>query len=359
MLETKIAGLTFPNPIMPAAGPLTGDLEKILYIASLGVGGMVTKTISVEAATVQRPCIWAGHDSVMNNEKWSELSPKKWAGEILPAAKAALEIPLIVSMGYTHADMATLVPMLEPFADAYEISTHYVGKDLSTIARTVAAIRKLTHKPFFMKISPHIPDPAAFARMVWENGGNGIAAINSLGPTMRIDIGKRQAIIGNDAGQAWTSGPAIKPLALAIVNIIKEAVPEMAVIGTGGIASAEDVVEFLLAGAGAVQLLSSAFIYGKDIYRKIIDDLPGVLQKYGFTSIEDVTHTGISKGGMRYEPGYPMIDTAKCKRCRQCERACPYFAMSYDMEIKVDKEKCFGCGLCESRCAKHAISGVL
>ncbi len=359
MLETKIAGITLQNPVMPAAGPLTGDLEKILYIAALGVGGMVTKTISTSAANVQRPCIWAGHDSVMNNEKWSELPPETWAVDILPAAKAALHIPLIVSMGYTQEDMARLVPMLEPFADAYEISTHYVGKDLTAIARTVAAIRKLTEKPFFMKISPHIPEPAAFAKMVWENGGSGVAAINSLGPTMRIDIGRRQAIIGNDAGQAWTSGPAIKPLALAMVNTIKNAVPEMDIIGVGGITTAEDVIEFLLAGASAVQLLSSAFIHGKDIYRRIIDGLPGALQKYGFASATEVIHTGITKGAPKYVPGRPQVDREKCGRCRQCEKGCPYFAITFDTEIRVDPEKCFGCGLCESRCAKHAISGVL
>ena len=125
-----------------------------------------------------------------------------------------------------------------------------------------------------MKISPHIPDPAEFARIIKENGANGIVAINSLGPTMKIDIESRSILYGNESGFVWTSGPVIKNLALATVYTIKKAEPSLTVIGVGGIQSADDIIEFLLAGASAVQMLSAALIKGKQLYEKIIKDLP-------------------------------------------------------------------------------------
>lgn len=358
-LSTTIAGIKLKNPLMPASGPLTGDYKKMMYISGLGVGGMVTKTISTSPAIVPRPCIYGEKDLIMNSELWSELSPQIWIDKILPELKRDSQIPLIVSAGYTKEDMQKLIPQLDKFADAFEISTHYVGKDLSSIAETVKAIRQNTNKPIFMKMSPHIPDPVEFARMVKENGGDGIVAINSLGPTMKINIKDRKVLLGNSQGLVWTSGPVIKPLALAIVNMIKEAVPEITVIGAGGIKTADDVIEFLLAGADAVQMLSAALITGKDLYEKILNDLPEALTKYNFTSVREVVEARLEKGSLKLEPGKPLIDEKKCTLCKLCEKVCPYFAISIGQKVEVDPEECFGCGLCQSRCPTHAISNVI
>lgn len=358
-LSTTIAGIRLKNPLMPASGPLVGDYEKMMILEGFGLGCMVTKTISTVGAEVPRPCIYGGKDMIMNAELWSEYSPEYWLEEALPKLKRELNIPLIISVGYTKEDMEKLIPLLDPYADAFEISTHYVGKDLSVIGETVKTIRNNTAKPTFMKVSPHIPDPVAFAKVVKDNGASGIVAINSLGPTMKIDIKNRKVLIGNDKGEVWTSGPAIKPVALAIVNKIKSAMPDFTVIGVGGIASAEDVLEFLLAGADAVQMLSAAMLKGKDLYEKIIKDLPSVLEKYNFSSVEEVVNTELSKGNVKFTPDNPVINHEKCSRCGLCAKICPYFALSLEEKVLVDKEKCFGCSLCESKCPVHAISGVL
>jgi dihydroorotate dehydrogenase (fumarate) len=244
---------------------------------------------------------------------------------------------------------------LDPIADAFEISTHYVGKDLNVIAETVRTIRANTEKPVYMKISPHIPDPIGFATAVRNAGATGIVAINSLGPTMNIDIESRKIIYGNIDGYAWTSGPMIKNLALAIVYMIKQAMPDFTVIGVGGIKSADDVIEFLLAGASGVQMLSSALLIGKDLYSKIIDDLPKALEKYGFESIEEVRAIILDKT-ISYTPKVPVVDHEKCTSCKLCEKICPYFAITYTTKIVMDPEKCFGCELCISKCPVKAIS---
>ncbi len=353
-MKTKFDNLVLANPMMPASGPLTGDFEKLEFMQNQGVGAVVTKTISIKAAKVPRPCIYGGRNYIQNSELWSEFPLEKWTGEILPEYMKIKKSPLVVSVGYTADDMKVLIPVLDKFADAFEVSTHYVGKNLDVIAKTVKTIRESTDKPVYMKISPHIPEPIEFAKAVRNAGATGVAAINSLGPTMNIDIASCTVNYGGESGFSWTSGPVIKNLALGIVYTIKSALPDLTVIGTGGIQSAGDVLEFLLAGADAVQMLSGALLKGKTLYSRIIKELPAALEKYGFESIEQVKTAGLSiKSG--YEPKVPVIDEDKCTHCRLCERICPYFAINYDGTIHFDKEKCFGCGLCISKCPVDAL----
>lgn len=358
-LDTRLSGISLANPLMPASGPLVGDSEKMKVISDFGVGGIVTKTISSKGAEVVRPCIFGGQNFIMNAELWSEYEPYVWLDKFLPEIKEKTNKPLFVSVGYSKEDMDNLIHKLDKYADAFEISTHYVGKDLKTIKETLMTIRKHTKKPVYMKMSPHIPDPVGFAKMVMENGGNGVVAINSLGPSMKIDIASRKVLLGNKEGEVWTSGPAIKPVALAVIHKIKKAVPHCEIIGVGGIESAEDVLEFLLAGASAVQMLSAAMLKGKDLYKKIVEDLPYALKKYGFDSVEEVIKSELETGNVKYDPEYPSINYDKCINCKLCEKICPYFAIStQEDKMVVDKSKCFGCGLCESRCPKKAIENV-
>jgi len=354
-LKTSFDGLHLNNPLMPAAGPLVGDAEKLLFLKEAGCGAIVTKTISTKDAHIPKPCIYGDREFIMNSELWSEYPKEKWIDEFLPEFVSKNDgRPLIVSVGYTKEDMKVLIPLLDRFADAFEVSTHYVGTDLSVISETVRTIRSLTKKPIYMKISPHIPNPSGFAKAIKDSGANGVVAVNSLGPTMKIDLMSRSIQYGNDKGFVWTSGPVIKNLALATVYQIKQAEPSLTVIGVGGIATADDVLEFLLAGASAVQMLSAALLKGKQLYAKMIEDLPKALEKYGFSSIEEVIKTGL-KNTVKYESSLPTLIVDKCTRCMLCVRVCPYFAIDMKDVITFNPEKCFQCGLCATKCPTKAI----
>ncbi len=354
-LQTSFDGLILSNPLMPAAGPLNGDLEKLNFLVKEDCGAIVTKTISTNLPNIPKPCIYGDKMFIMNSELWSEHSYSVWINEFLPEFHRNKDRPLIISLGYTKEDMLFLIPKMDSFADAYEISTHYVGTDLEVIKETVKAIRKNTDKPIYMKISPHLTNPEGFARAIKEAGANGVVAINSLGPTIKIDINNRAIIYGNDQGFVWTSGPAIKPIALSTVYKIKKAEPSLTVIGVGGIQSADDVIEFLLAGASAVQMLSAALLQGKNLYSKIIKDLPKALEKYGFKSIEEVINCELDKKVV-YQQSLPVLNSEKCISCMLCEKICPYFAITYPGIITFDPNKCFECGLCIAKCPTKAIS---
>jgi dihydroorotate dehydrogenase (fumarate) len=354
ILRTTFDGLILENPLMPASGPLVGDAEKMLFLIKEGVGAMVTKTISSKDPKIPSPCIYGDRNYVMNSELWSEYAYNIWVHEFLPEMNRVASVPLIISVGYTAEDMELLIPLLDPFADAFEISTHYVGTDLSVIEKTVQTIRKHTSKPIYMKISPHLADVIGFARTVLDAGANGIVAINSLGPTMHINPYTRKIEYAPESGYVWMSGPVIKPLALATVYKIKQAIPECTVIGTGGIQSAKDVIEFLLAGADAVQMLSAALLKGKNLYSKIIDNLPKELEKLGFSSVEDVKQTKLINE-VSYDKHHPTWLQENCTMCNLCEKVCPYFAITIDEEVHINNEKCFGCGLCISKCPVHAL----
>ncbi|TVP94664.1 MAG: 4Fe-4S dicluster domain-containing protein [Acholeplasmatales bacterium] len=346
--------LVLANPLMPASGPLVGDDKKMQFLQDAGCGAIVTKTISTQSPKIPKPCIYGDKQYVMNSELWSEHDLDCWIHDFLPNYQKTNDRPLIISAGYTKEDMEILIPALDPFADAFEISTHYVGTDLKVIAETVTTIRRHTTKPVYMKISPHIPDPGAFAKTIKAAGANGIVAINSLGPTLHIDLKDRAIRYGNDSGFVWMSGPAIKPVALATVRTLRQAEPDLTIIGVGGIATAEDVLEFILAGADAVQMLSAALIKGKDLYAKILRDLPDALKRYGFDSIESVRKTTL-KNDVVYQASVPVLIEEKCIECMLCEKVCPYFAITFKDKITFDESVCFRCGLCVSKCPTQAI----
>ncbi len=356
-LSTDIAGMKIKNPLLPAAGPLTGDDVKMKYIASLGVGAMVTKTISTEAAKVPRPCIVATNNYVVNAELWSEYGPDKWINEFLPNIQN-LKIPKIISIGYSKEQIEWLVPRLKDFGDAFEISTHYVGKDLKPIAEVAKLASKISQKPVFMKISPHMPDPVEFAKIVMDAGADGIVAVNSLGPAYYVDPKTGISPLGSENRYGWISGPVIKPLALSIVQRIRQEL-DIPIIGVGGIKSAEDIVEFLEVGACAVGMLSSALIFGKAQYTRVINRLESALISRGYVSVKDAVGKKLEVKHARFDLNNPKVDPEKCTLCKLCEHVCPYFAIKVSDHVEVDPNACFGCGLCESRCPTKAISGVL
>ena len=214
-LHVSVCGLEFSNPILPAAGPPSKDGAMLQAAAKGGAGGLVTKTISVNPAEVPRPCMAEIRGGFMNTELWSELPKEQWLETEYKLARAT-GLPVIVGLGYTADQIRELAPLVKPYADALELSTHYVGNDISPIVNALKAAKEAVDVPVFMKLSPH-PNIQEIAIALEQAGADGLVMINSFGPCLSIDLETGLPLMGSKDGFGWLSGAAIKPLALRCV----------------------------------------------------------------------------------------------------------------------------------------------
>lgn len=357
-LDIEICGIKMKNPIMPAAGPLVRDVESVKKVVEAGVGGVVTKTISVKPAKVPNPNMAVDGNLFLNSELWSEIPWQRWINNIFPSIKE-IGVPLIISMGYTSDDVSFLAPKIANLADAIELSTHYLGDDPKPMLDAIKAAKRYLDIPVWVKVSPNVRDVGLMARQAMEAGADAIVAINSLGPGLSINIDKKLSRLGGKSGYGWVSGPAIKPLALRYVYEISKNV-DIPVIGVGGISKAEDVVEMLMAGASAVQICTAAILKGPEVFTKIIERLEKLLDKYRYEKISDVIGLFSEKEVSEKIPDYaspPTIDLDTCNLCKRCIKSCVYDALSIVKDkLKLDSKKCAICGLCTTRCPINAIS---
>lgn len=157
------------------------------------------------------------------------------------------------------------------------------GTSEDAVKEVVKAVKSVTTKPVYMKLSPNVTDIVSIAKACEEAGADGISMINTL-LGMRIDLKTKKPVVANKMG--GFSGSAILPVAVRMVYQVYEAV-EIPIIGMGGITTAEDVIEMMLAGATAVQV-GAANLIDPFASKNIIDDLPRVMQKYGIENLKDI-----------------------------------------------------------------------
>ncbi|MFV9504224.1 MAG: dihydroorotate dehydrogenase [Oscillochloridaceae bacterium umkhey_bin13] len=297
-LRVTICGLEFRNPVLPAAGPNVRDGRHLVEAAHGGAGALVCKTVSVTAAAVPMPHMAEIRGGMLNTELWSELPPEQWLATEYPLARAAADaagIPLIMSLGYSAEEIAQLAPLVAPFADAVELSTHYLGEDATPMVRAIAAAKAALNVPVFVKLSPLGREMRAAARAAQAAGADAIVATNSLGPAFGLDIETGYPLLGGSNSYGWLSGPALKPLALRCVYDLAQTV-DLPVLGVGGINRGEDVVEYLMAGASAVQVCTAAVLRGPSVYGKIAAQLGDWLEAHGHSSPAAIRGAVLQRG---------------------------------------------------------------
>lgn len=358
-LKIELTNIEFKNPVMVAAGPPSRNASMIKKCVESGAGGAVSKTISTVAAEIPKPCMAEYKHSFLNTELWSELSPEHWIEKEYKEAKKC-GAPLIIGLGYTTKELTELIPKVEKFADAFEISTHYIGRDLTPVINTLKAVRVCTDKPIFAKLSPGIPDIEELGKTLEEIGIDGLVAINSVGPCLKIDIESGLPAMGSKEGYGWMSGAAIRPIALRHIYELAKVV-NIPIIGVGGVTSGKDVVEMFMAGASAVQVCTQAIVEGPQAFNRINKELNNWLDEHGYDSIDEIKGITIEKMKKRESANYitnvPKIEKNKCVGCKRCVKSCVYQAISMvDDKAVIDETKCFGCGLCVTRCNTNAIT---
>lgn len=298
MVNTKVtlSGITLDNPVIPASGTFGyGQEFAALYdINCLG-------TFSFKGTTKDprfgnpTPRIAETPSGMMNAVGLQNPGVDHVIAEELPQLKKIFHKPVMANVsGFSVDDYAYTCGLLDKEEQVgwleVNISCPNVhgggmafGSSPEAAAAVTRAVRAVTKKPVYMKLSPNVTDIAAVAKACEDAGADGVSLINTL-LAMRIDLKTKKPLLANGTG--GLSGPAVFPVAVRMVYQVYEAV-KIPIIGMGGVSSAEDVIELMLAGAAAVEV-GAANLVNPYACRDIIHDLPRVMEKYGINSLTEI-----------------------------------------------------------------------
>lgn len=296
-LSVDIGGLRLKNPVMPASGTFSEDLADVFDLE--GLGAHVTKTITRdyrEGNPTPRVCEVRG--SMLNSIGIPSKGVAAFVEKTVPFYRA-YGTPLVVSIsGNTAEEFAALcaeVSVDGVAAIEVNISCPNIEEDGKAFAirpgstyDVMTKLRRATHLPLWAKLTPNTGETPEVARAAEEGGADALVVANTL-LAMAIDVRTRRPTLGNLMG--GLSGPSLKPIALRMAYQCAKAT-DIPVIGCGGIASAEDALEFLIAGASAVQVGTATFI-NPTAMPAIITDLERYLEAEGIASIRDIVGTVI------------------------------------------------------------------
>lgn len=296
-LSVSLCGVELANPVIPASGTF-GFGQEFASLFDLNVLG----AISVKGTTAAprfgnpQPRIAETPAGMLNAVGLQNPGVEKVVAEELPKLRECYRGPVIANVGgFSPEEYAAncrafaesgLVEILEVNISCPNLHCggRNFGSDPASAAEATRAARGATDLPLFVKLSPNVTDIAAIARACEDAGADGICLINTL-LGMRIDIARRRPVLANRTG--GLSGPAIFPVALRMVWEVYEAV-KVPIIGCGGVASAEDLCEMMLAGAAAVEV-GAANLVDPLACPKIVEALPGVCRRLGVTRLSGLT----------------------------------------------------------------------
>jgi dihydroorotate dehydrogenase (NAD+) catalytic subunit len=295
-LSVQVGPIKLKNPVMLASGTV-GYGNEISSLTDLNrLGGIVTKSLSLKPRTGNQPQRIIETDSGMLNAiGLANVGVEVFLKEKIPFLKEIDSVIICNIAASTIEEYVECTKLLteEDTIKAFEINVScpnvregglIFGNNLQSVGRITEKVRAVTNKPIIIKLSPNTSDIASFARIVKEEGGDAVSAINTLVGTA-FNIKTRKPKLNNITG--GLSGPAIKPVALAKVLEIKRNV-DIPIIGIGGIMKWEDAVEFMIAGASAVQLGTVNFI-NPNCGNEIIDGLIQYCENMSIKNISDLT----------------------------------------------------------------------
>ena len=295
-LNVTLCGIELDNPVIPASGTFGYGYEfaELYDINVLGTFSCKGTTLAPRFGN-ETPRIAEAPAGMINAVGLQNPGVEQVIARELPRLKSVFRKPMMANVsGVSVEEYAAVCQKLdrEPQVGWLEVNiscpnVHGGGMSFGTDPRQAAevtrAVKAVTTKPVIMKLSPNVTDIAAVARACEEAGADGISLINTL-MAMRIDLKTRRPILANTTG--GLSGPAVFPVALRMVWQVARAV-SIPVIGLGGVSSAEDVIEMMLAGATAVEI-GAANLREPFICRDIIADLPRVMDRLGIDNLRDI-----------------------------------------------------------------------
>ncbi len=295
-LSTTLCGITLDNPVIPASGTFGFGYE-FAELYDINVLG----TFSFKGTTLEprfgnpTPRIAECTAGMINAVGLQNPGVEKVIAEELPKLKRCFHKPVMANVsGFSVAEYVETCRRLDACEQVGWLEVNVscpnvpgggmsFGTSPEAAAEVTAAVKAVTTKPVIIKLSPNVTDIVAIAKACEAAGADGISLINTL-LGMRIDLRTKKPVIANKMG--GFSGSAIFPVAVRMVYQVAHAV-SIPVVGMGGVSSAEDVIEMMLAGATAVQV-GAANLVDPFACKRIIEELPAVMARYGIDRLEDI-----------------------------------------------------------------------
>ena len=295
MLKTDVCGVEFRNPLMLAAGIMGSNASSMNWILKSGAGGVVSKSFSINPHPgYVNPTTVAVEGGIINAIGLSNPGIENFKEEL---KKIERENNVVIASiyGATPNEFSKLVEDVQEFVDMIELNISCphamdgygasIGQSCDLSNTIVSAACDVADVPIIAKLTPNVTDITEIAKTCEDAGANALSLINTLGPGMKINIDVARPVLSNKFG--GMSGRAIKPIAISNVYSVYESV-DIPLIGVGGIYTYEDVVEFIYAGARAVQIGTAIMDKGVNVFDDINRGLEKFMAEKGFSSIDEM-----------------------------------------------------------------------
>ena len=298
MMKVKLGDIELKNPVIPASGTCGFGQEMSEWMDLNLLGAISTKGTTREARygnPVPR-IAECGATGMLNSVGLQNPGVEEVVRHEIPALRSLFRGPIIANVsGFNIEEYAYVCERVDRETDAAILevniscpNVHNGGMAFGTspeaAAEVTRAVKAVTRKPVFMKLSPNVTDITAIARACVEAGADGLCLINTI-LGMRIDIRRRKPVLANR--YSGYSGPGVFPIALRMVNQVSRACPGTPIIGCGGVSSAEDVIEMMMAGASAVEI-GAAGLRNPKVCEEIIEQLPNVMNDLKIAHLSDI-----------------------------------------------------------------------
>lgn len=297
-MKINLGHIELQNPVIPASGTCGFGLEMSEWFDLNRLGAISIKGTTREAryGNAQPRIAECGATGMLNAVGLQNPGIENVIRHEIPALRAIYQGPIIANVsGFSIDEYAYVCERIDKESDVAILEVNIscpnvhnggmaFGTNPEAAAEVTRAVKAFTTKPVFMKLSPNVTDIASIARACVDAGADGLCLINTvLG--MRIDIRRRQPVLANTYG--GYSGPGIFPIALRMVHQVHKACPGTPIIGCGGVSSAEDVMEMMMAGASAVEI-GAASLQNPMACCDIIDQLPKLMSDLRIEHLNDI-----------------------------------------------------------------------
>ena len=387
-LEVNIAGVKLRNPLILASATPGWDGERSNQAWQAGAGAVVPKSFGPPATWVQHPrcgrmkLVKSGKRRIgmINIELYSTMTLQEWLNrELGKAHKGGAAIIASVVAQPDPEETAKNAKMIENTGKVimFEINVScpmplgsdqvgfQMGNNPEMCFRQVEAVKKAVSLPVGIKLTPTSPNMVPMAEAAAKAGADSLTIANSVRSFAGVDIKTGRPRLAAYGGY---SGVAIKPITQRHVSEVARAV-DVPIQAVGGISTWEDVVEYIMLGASAVQICTSIMWNGYEHFQKILDGLTGYMQQEGIDSLESIrgktlpyikTIEDLAKEPPMVAQVNPEVCTnLKKGGCELCRPVCFYGAIRFDPKLSLIQENCDGCGLCTEVCPVGALAMVL